>query len=216
MRVENGALKAIPGSHKEGYLPWYRVKGETHHDRVKNKYVDAEKARYLEMNAGDALIFDAMLLHSSDACDSDKPRRAYRISYQGFDKVITPRGSPIVLRGGQPENMAARYPNRHKAKKIGLARRIINRIGRILAKFWFPVDRQTAIYLNLLRVIAASFVFLEHFSLTRISAGTFDPVGVYGHDAVMVFFVISGYVIAYVVNERGYTFTDYMTTWLED
>ena len=32
--VDNGALKFIPGSHKNGFLPYHRVKGQTHHTRL--------------------------------------------------------------------------------------------------------------------------------------------------------------------------------------
>ena len=27
---ENGCMYAIPGSHRDGYLPWYKVRGQTH------------------------------------------------------------------------------------------------------------------------------------------------------------------------------------------
>ncbi|WP_101759757.1 phytanoyl-CoA dioxygenase family protein [Oceanicoccus sp. KOV_DT_Chl] len=130
--VENGALKAIPGSHKEGYLPWYRVKGETHHDRVQEEFIRGREARYLEMKAGDALIFDAMLLHSSDECHSELPRRAYRISYQGFDAIRPPRGTPVVVYGGRPDSLSKKYSAPRVDKPSW--RVFMNKVGKRLAR----------------------------------------------------------------------------------
>ncbi|MEM6582959.1 MAG: phytanoyl-CoA dioxygenase family protein [Pseudomonadota bacterium] len=128
----NGTLKVIPGSHRQGYLPWKRIKGETHHDRVLEEYVKEEDAVYVEMAAGDALIFDARLLHSSDECHSDDPRRAYRISYQGFDALTTPRGTPIVLHGGRPSSLRQRYPQSFHAEPKW--KDFLRRVGKRLAK----------------------------------------------------------------------------------
>lgn len=129
----NGCLHVIPRSHKKGILPWYRVKGETHHDRVYEEHIDKDSSIAVELNAGDALLFDAMLLHSSDEVHSDQPRRAFRLAYQGFDAILVPRGVPIVVRGGAPESVANKFARRQIPKK-GVLRRIINRIGRVLAK----------------------------------------------------------------------------------
>lgn len=134
---ENGAMKVIPGSHLNGFLPWHRVKGETHHDRVKPELIDESKAIYAELNAGDVLIFNQLLLHSSDQVNSPSPRRAFRVSYQGFDKVYTPRGTPIVLRGGSPESLQQRFPNPPAPKvevKQDIARRCLHAIGWRLLK----------------------------------------------------------------------------------
>lgn len=72
------------------------------------------------------------------------------------------------------------------------------------------MNDNTSTYLDFLRVSAAMLVFFEHFSLGRISGGKFDFIGNYGHEAVMVFFVLSGYVIAYVVSREGSTFKKYI------
>lgn len=109
VKIENGAMKVIPGSHKQGFLPWFHVPGQTHHTRVVLDSVDTTKYVFAELNAGDVLIFNQLLLHSSDRIISTKPRRAYRISYQGFQQVFTPRGTPIVLKGGLPESISQRY-----------------------------------------------------------------------------------------------------------
>lgn len=57
--------------------------------------------------------------------------------------------------------------------------------------------RDFSIFLDSLRVSAAAVVFLGHFSLLAFGGGwlrTFAPLG---HSAVVVFFVLSGYVIAW-------------------
>jgi len=112
VRIENGAMKIIPGSHKFGFLKWFRLKGETHHDRLDLSQIDANNAVYVELDAGDVLIFNQLVVHSSDECDSEKPRRAYRISYAGMDKIIIPRGTPLVLRGGHPLTIAKAFSKR--------------------------------------------------------------------------------------------------------
>ncbi|WP_286885406.1 phytanoyl-CoA dioxygenase family protein [Aneurinibacillus sp. UBA3580] len=116
---DNGCLKVIPGSHRLGFLPWHTVKGETHHDRVNKEYVDESKAEYVELEVGDVLIFHMLLLHSSDEVHTDVPRRAFRISYQGFDQIYSPRATPIVVRGGKPKSLASRFSlSNNNYKKI--------------------------------------------------------------------------------------------------
>jgi phytanoyl-CoA hydroxylase len=139
--IANGALKVIPRSHRQGFLPWHRVEGETHHTRVNRECVDDSTATYAELKAGDVLIFHQLLLHSSDEIDVPQPRRAYRISYQGFDQIYTPRGTPLVVRGGSPESLAARYPQIYNpqaetngAGRGGLVRRIIHSVGYRLTR----------------------------------------------------------------------------------
>ena len=56
-------------------------------------------------------------------------------------------------------------------------------------------------YLDILRILAALTVFMAHFSYDRFG-NIFMVFRPYAHQAVIVFFVLSGYVIAYVVNEQ--------------
>jgi len=136
---ENGTVQVIPGSHKQGHLPWHRVTGETHHDRVNMEYVekDRNKIIYAELEAGDVLLFNMLVLHGSDEVNTDMPRRVFRCSYQSMKKrVFTPRQSPIVMRGGSPEFLAEYYNKPHaKLKKKPYVRRVINKIGRIMASY---------------------------------------------------------------------------------
>jgi len=136
---ENGAMKIVPGSHKLGFLPWHHVPDETHHTRVNLEGIDLSLAIYTELDPGDVLIFNQLVLHGSDKVDTYSPRRAYRVSYQGFDKIYTPRGTPIVLKGGSPESLMKKYnhpnsqfPNVMIQNKQSLVKRILHKIGRKL------------------------------------------------------------------------------------
>lgn len=131
-----GALKIIPGSHKTGFLPWHRVAGETHHDRVNVDAIDTSDPVHVTLNAGDVLIFNQLVVHGSDEAHTDSLRLVYRVSYQGFDEIFVPRGAPITVRGGTPDAMARRYPNPRPADvKKSVLRRAINKVGRTLAAF---------------------------------------------------------------------------------
>lgn len=71
------------------------------------------------------------------------------------------------------------------------------------------MKREASLYLDLLRFLAAFVVFVQHFSWEHFSGGLLWQIGPYGAQAVIVFFVLSGYVIGYVTgrpgtNARGY------------
>jgi peptidoglycan/LPS O-acetylase OafA/YrhL len=59
-----------------------------------------------------------------------------------------------------------------------------------------------SLYLDLVRLGAAVVVLLSHFAYTRFTAGEYLVFRRFGSDAVILFFVLSGYVIAYVTAER--------------
>lgn len=54
-----------------------------------------------------------------------------------------------------------------------------------------------SIYLDLLRLAAALLVFAHHASYARFHGRALQGLAGYGHEAVVLFFVLSGYVIAY-------------------
>jgi len=67
-----------------------------------------------------------------------------------------------------------------------------------------------SLYLDGLRFGAAFMVFLAHYSVQRISGGFFWPSFAYGHTAVLVFFVLSGFVIAWVTETRERSLGQYI------
>lgn len=131
---ESGALKVLPGSHKGGFRKWYRVHGETHHDRIDTSTLDLSNEMHVELEPGDVLIFNQLVVHGSDEMHTDSLRLVYRASYQGFDEVFVPRGAPVVMRGGKPASLARRWPGPHREpQRKPLIVRALNRIGRKLA-----------------------------------------------------------------------------------
>lgn len=71
------------------------------------------------------------------------------------------------------------------------------------------MKRGFSVYCDLLRFSAAVLVFLAHLSWRHLSGGMLYWLQPYGHSAVIVFFVLSGYVIGYVAQEKEATLKDY-------
>ena len=71
------------------------------------------------------------------------------------------------------------------------------------------MNKELSAYLDLLRVGAAATVFLGHLSWMAISGGFLWQVQPLGHSAVIVFFVLSGFVIQYAADVKERTLFDY-------
>jgi len=65
-------------------------------------------------------------------------------------------------------------------------------------------------YLDGSRLFAALVVFAHHASYSAFDGGWIAPLGGYGHEAVMIFFVLSGYVITHVVDSRERDLGEYV------
>lgn len=75
--VENGTVRVVPGSHRNGILPHDRQPGT-------NDLVGApaeSEGVTLEVPAGSVVAFSSLLLHATGANLSDKPRRVYLAQY---------------------------------------------------------------------------------------------------------------------------------------
>lgn len=132
--VENGALKFLPGTHKKGFLDWYKVKGETHHTRLKMDGVDTSNFEYGIMKAGDVLIFHHLVIHGSDRVDSAHDRRAYRFAVQSFDHIFTPRATPIVLAGGHPRDYQNYVGELNKVDELSTFQKFAHKVGKRLLR----------------------------------------------------------------------------------
>ena len=64
------------------------------------------------------------------------------------------------------------------------------------------MDKHTSILLDIIRFTAAMFVFMDHFAQVRFSGGSLSFFSPFGHSAVIAFFVLSGYVIAFVADTK--------------
>jgi len=71
------------------------------------------------------------------------------------------------------------------------------------------MNKETSIYLDFIRFSAAMVVMVGHLSGVRFSGGLFWQVGPFMDDAVMVFFVLSGFVIAHVVSRAPVNAREY-------
>ncbi len=70
------------------------------------------------------------------------------------------------------------------------------------------MNKQLSLYLDAFRFLAALLVFLSH--LPAFIAGYLWQRGGFGHEAVVFFFVLSGFVIAYVCMEKRESAFDYV------
>lgn len=73
------------------------------------------------------------------------------------------------------------------------------------------MNRAFSIYLDLVRVLAALAVIIYHSNFRLLSTEKL-PFSNHGHTAVIVFFVLSGYVIAYITSERENTPLSYWSS----
>jgi peptidoglycan/LPS O-acetylase OafA/YrhL len=82
-----------------------------------------------------------------------------------------------------------------------------------MAARWQPgseaMKPEVSLYLDAVRFSAALVVFLAHFALQRLGGGFLWQLNDYGHEAVTVFFVLSGYVIAYASDTRETSAREY-------
>jgi peptidoglycan/LPS O-acetylase OafA/YrhL len=70
------------------------------------------------------------------------------------------------------------------------------------------MNKQFSIYLDVIRFAAAVLVFISH--VPRFSGGWLWQIAQWGHEAVVVFFVLSGFVISYVVFDKKERLTTYV------
>jgi ectoine hydroxylase-related dioxygenase (phytanoyl-CoA dioxygenase family) len=79
---ENGCLQVLRGSHKIGRINHDRINDQTVADNEKiQEAIKKFELEYIEMQPGDALIFDGNLLHRSDSNHSDFDRWSFIASY---------------------------------------------------------------------------------------------------------------------------------------
>lgn len=70
------------------------------------------------------------------------------------------------------------------------------------------MNRSFSLYLDLVRFVAACLVYVYHSNQRWLSSEVL-PASQYGHSAVVVFFVLSGYVIAYVTATKEKDWASY-------
>lgn len=73
------------------------------------------------------------------------------------------------------------------------------------------MNRQLSAYLDLMRVVCAVLVVLSHLGHGHLVGGYLWPFAAFGNEAVIAFFVLSGFVIAFVTDQREQTVAVYAT-----
>ena len=71
------------------------------------------------------------------------------------------------------------------------------------------MNKSASLYLDFVRFLAAVTVLIAHSSYTRFRGDWLSPISFLKHDAVIIFFVLSGFVIAYVANTRSQNYLDF-------
>ncbi|MFE5319393.1 phytanoyl-CoA dioxygenase family protein [Paenibacillus sp. NPDC056579] len=94
----NGCLWIVPGSHKQGLLPYVVQNNGTCRKALDEAEIDLSKAEPVPMKAGSILLFNALTWHSSKGNDTDQVRRAFIVSYQEATVPIGRGTQHIVLR----------------------------------------------------------------------------------------------------------------------
>lgn len=65
------------------------------------------------------------------------------------------------------------------------------------------LELSLSVYLDILRITAALLVFAYHAKAKRLNGEWLSSIGSFGHDAVIIFFVLSGFVIAYTADRAA-------------
>jgi peptidoglycan/LPS O-acetylase OafA/YrhL len=70
------------------------------------------------------------------------------------------------------------------------------------------MNKSTSLYLDLVRALAALMVFLSHARFPFFSQGQ-NWLPNFGHEMVVIFFVLSGFVIAYAASKKDHTWQEF-------
>lgn len=71
------------------------------------------------------------------------------------------------------------------------------------------MNKEVSLYLDVVRFFAALLVVFAHFSFSRFSSEYLNYFHQFGQTAVIIFFVLSGYVISYVADMKENNIKDY-------
>jgi ectoine hydroxylase-related dioxygenase (phytanoyl-CoA dioxygenase family) len=86
---ENGCLRYIDGSHKEGILPHDPVPGEPHNKAPAPNLIDLKRESLAIVRKGGVVFHHSGTLHTSHRNESDRWRRAYATHWVAADVTST-------------------------------------------------------------------------------------------------------------------------------
>lgn len=99
-KVENGALRFVPQSHKQGYIKHSQVNGYPAMDET---CIDPSKIEHACLSRGDALIFHRHLFHASGANNSSQTRWTFITRYSPLQEIPYLENGQAPLRVPYPE-----------------------------------------------------------------------------------------------------------------
>jgi phytanoyl-CoA hydroxylase len=79
---ENGTMRVIPGSHKQGAVEHVRMD----HLQVEDSKIDWDNEVTVNLEKGGCLFFHSLLLHATSPNRSDRPRKAMVVSYMNAEE----------------------------------------------------------------------------------------------------------------------------------
>lgn len=94
----NGAMEIVPGSHAHGVINERHFLGPEEEIR----YAPPDKVEHLEAEAGEAVLLHNLMLHRSGTNPTDRPRRAFSVTYMeaGTRTLDTGMTFPVVFGPG--------------------------------------------------------------------------------------------------------------------
>lgn len=113
MRVANGALRIVPGTHLQGTVTWKDSAVNSGHREVADgpqRWID------VEMEPGDLCIFDRNTVHGSGPNGTDEPRVAYATQFHRHDSeaFFDDEWKLLSERARYPVAPVAHYSDQHQ------------------------------------------------------------------------------------------------------
>ena len=96
--IENGCLEVVPGSHKHGRIGV----GHMISTDEEAQHAPAGSSKFLELHAGESVVFHNGTLHRSGVNQTDRPRRAFTMCLMDASAKHkkTGKGYPIIFGPG--------------------------------------------------------------------------------------------------------------------
>jgi len=117
---ENGCMKIVPGTHKNGYSEYEKIEGEEavfSTEITGNEEFD-KKAVSLILKPNEASLHDGRIIHGSEANNSNIRRCGYTMRYISAKTKLNDPGYQLFLARGRDLGIA-KYADPSKTYKIG-------------------------------------------------------------------------------------------------
>lgn len=101
---QNGAMRYIPESHKNGFLPHRFYPEYKNYHGVKEGFYDEGKAIYGSIKKGTAIIFHPLLIHGSSPNKTDRTRWTFITRYNSVKQIGYLASESAPLRPEQKES----------------------------------------------------------------------------------------------------------------